>query len=233
MRDMLRHCRVTSSLCVIYSTPTLPVHTRTRSRTHLYIPHQRTPLQTMLHRPTHPDAIAIVLFHSFRDLYTGSDHQSHLRDFTIPLSMGSFLSTSVGSVLVGVCTGFVCSWICKHTGIRHHPHHELTLLFLFAYLAYAFAEVVEVRDRSALWRGSAQMLLCGVQRYGEVQCVWCAGFNPCIPSCCSCACVCAAENACARTAVGYHGPFLLWHGSRALQRIQPFARVAQHSRGSV
>ena len=48
---------------------------------------------------------------------------------------------SFGSIFAGFAMALACCYICKHTKLRDYPKYEMSLLFLFAYGAYAFAEV--------------------------------------------------------------------------------------------
>ena len=57
----------------------------------------------------------------------------------------------LGSVFIGVITGLICSYIFRHTRIRDYPKYEISLLFLFAYGAYALAESIELSGIMALF----------------------------------------------------------------------------------
>lgn len=98
------------------------------------------------------DAVAIVLFKAFLKLYESKDQWGSL---TVPLAMASFVGVSLGSVVVGALVGLSFSYLCKNTDLRYHPHHEVSLLFLFAYGSYTFAEAIELSGIMALF-------VCGV-----------------------------------------------------------------------
>ena len=62
---------------------------------------------------------------------------------------------------MGVATGLICSYLFRHTRIRDYPKYEISLLFLFAYGAYALAEVL---NSPASWRCfSAELVICALQ----------------------------------------------------------------------
>ena len=52
---------------------------------------------------------------------------------------------------MGVATGLICSYLFRHTRIRDYPKYEISLLFLFAYGAYALAESIELSGIMALF----------------------------------------------------------------------------------
>jgi NhaP-type Na+/H+ or K+/H+ antiporter len=59
----------------------------------------------------------------------------------IPAAIGEFETVSIGSIVIGVCIGLLCSFLFKHSHIGKYPTYEIGLLFLFAYGSYAMAEV--------------------------------------------------------------------------------------------
>ena len=65
--------------------------------------------------------------------------------------MLEFVGVSIGSVLVGIIIGLLCSFLYKHTHISDYPTYEIALLFLFAYGSYALAEAVELSGIMALF----------------------------------------------------------------------------------
>ena len=69
----------------------------------------------------------------------------------IPAAMLQFTVVSLGSVVVGVVIGLLCSFLFKNTHIRDYPTYEIGLLFLFAYGSYALAEAVELSGIMALF----------------------------------------------------------------------------------
>jgi len=94
------------------------------------------------------DAVAIVLFRTFYNYYEeGTEFDSS----KIPVALVEFLGVSLGSVFIGVITGLICSYIFRHTRIRDYPKYEISLLFLFAYGAYALAESIELSGIMALF----------------------------------------------------------------------------------
>ena len=67
------------------------------------------------------------------------------------LATGSFVLTSLGSVATGVLIGLACCYFMKNTDIGNHPQLEISMLFLFAYGSYAFAESLELSGIMALF----------------------------------------------------------------------------------
>jgi solute carrier family 9 (sodium/hydrogen exchanger), member 8 len=98
------------------------------------------------------DAVAIVLFKTFKSFYESGEEFSSR---TIPVIMVSFTVCSLGSVVVGVLIGLVCSYLCKHTKMRQYPEYEISILFLFAYGSYSFCEAVELS-------GIMSLFFCGI-----------------------------------------------------------------------
>ena len=94
------------------------------------------------------DAVAIVLFRTFYNYY---EEGQELDQSKIPVALVEFLGVSLGSVFIGVITGLICSYIFRHTRIRDYPKYEISLLFLFAYGAYALAESIELSGIMALF----------------------------------------------------------------------------------
>ena len=50
----------------------------------------------------------------------------------------------LGSVATGVLIGLACCYFMKNTDIGNPPQLEISMLFLFAYGSYAFAESLEL-----------------------------------------------------------------------------------------
>lgn len=98
------------------------------------------------------DAVAIVLFKTFKRFYESGDKFSAN---TIPSIMASFSGICLGSVLVGVSIGLICSYLCKHTQMRLYPEYEISMIFLFAYGSYSFSEALE-------WSGIMSLFFCGI-----------------------------------------------------------------------
>jgi solute carrier family 9 (sodium/hydrogen exchanger), member 8 len=59
----------------------------------------------------------------------------------IPDAISEFVTVSIGSIVIGVGIGLLCSLLFKHSRIGTYPTYEIGLLFLFAYGSYAMAEV--------------------------------------------------------------------------------------------
>eukprot|EP00981_Chlorochromonas_danica_P006713 scaffold1463_cov189-Ochromonas_danica.AAC.8 len=87
------------------------------------------------------DAVAIVLFKTFMASYESGRQFSAEALYVI---FSDFAYISLGSVLMGVFIGLVCSYLCKHTQLRAYPEYEISLLFLFAYGSYAFSEALNL-----------------------------------------------------------------------------------------
>lgn len=98
------------------------------------------------------DAVAIVLFKTFMSFY---ESDKEFNSSTIPTIMVNFTICSLGSVVVGVFIGLVCSYLCKNTKMRLYPEYEISILFLFAYGSYSFAEAVELS-------GIMSLFFCGI-----------------------------------------------------------------------
>ena len=94
------------------------------------------------------DAVAIVLFRTFYNYY---EEGAEFDQQKIPVALFEFLFVSVDSVLLGVATGLICSYLFRHTRIRDYPKYEISLLFLFAYGSYALAESIELSGIMALF----------------------------------------------------------------------------------
>lgn len=99
------------------------------------------------------DAVAIVLFRTFQKYYDAD--VTELDEAQVGEATVAFLGVSIGSVFIGVLTGLVCSYIFRHTRIRDYPKYEISLLFLFAYGAYAVAEAIELS-------GIMSLFFCGI-----------------------------------------------------------------------
>mmetsp|Transcript_41669 Transcript_41669/g.53757 ORF Transcript_41669/g.53757 Transcript_41669/m.53757 type:complete len:500 (-) Transcript_41669:38-1537(-) len=97
------------------------------------------------------DAVAIVLFRVFMRYY-GAEKSTNMN---VPAALGEFVVVSLGSVVVGVLIGLLCSLLFKKTLIRSYPSYEIGLLFLFAYASYALAEALELS-------GIMSLFFCGI-----------------------------------------------------------------------
>mmetsp|Transcript_29353 Transcript_29353/g.85557 ORF Transcript_29353/g.85557 Transcript_29353/m.85557 type:complete len:617 (-) Transcript_29353:67-1917(-) len=95
------------------------------------------------------DAVSIVLYHSFQRFYL---NRGEVQDsLAILMAIVNFAVVSLGSVVVGTAIGLGCSYLCKNTEIHRYPHFEISLLVLFAYGSYAFAEALELSGIMALF----------------------------------------------------------------------------------
>jgi sodium/hydrogen exchanger 8 len=94
------------------------------------------------------DAVAIVLFRTFLHEYST---QQPFTASTLMSVLSSFTLITLGSIGAGVAIGLTCSFLFKHTHVRDFPKFEISLLFLFAYGSYAFAEAVELSGIMALF----------------------------------------------------------------------------------
>lgn len=98
------------------------------------------------------DAVAIVLFRTFMGFYESGEA---FTNSTIPTVMFNFTATSLGSVLVGVVVALMGCYLFKQTQMYKYPEYEISLLFLFAYGAYSFAEAVKLS-------GIMSLFFCGI-----------------------------------------------------------------------
>ena len=87
----------------------------------------------------------------FRTFYNYYEEGAELDQSKIPVALFEFLFVTIGSILMGVATGLICSYLFRHTRIRDYPKYEISLLFLFAYGAYALAESIELSGIMALF----------------------------------------------------------------------------------
>lgn len=95
------------------------------------------------------DAIAIVLFKTFRKYY--DPEAPDLTAGDIPSALLAFFTTSILSIFVGVGLGLATSYIYKHTSLKLFPKLETSLLFLCCYLCFATAEAVGLSGIMALF----------------------------------------------------------------------------------
>ncbi|KAG5177712.1 Sodium/hydrogen exchanger family-domain-containing protein [Tribonema minus] len=94
------------------------------------------------------DAVSIVLFHTFLHERMRSEVYTAM---TLPATLLNFVGVSLGSLSVGALIALSCSFVFKHTRIRDYPKFEISLLFLFAYGCYAFAEAINMSGIMALF----------------------------------------------------------------------------------
>ena len=95
------------------------------------------------------DAVAIVLFKTFRKYYEPSDPD--LTGGDVPAALFSFIGVSIGSIIVGLGVGLMTSFLYRHTKLYEYPRFETALLFLFCYLCYSLAESMELSGIMALF----------------------------------------------------------------------------------
>ncbi|GMH89682.1 hypothetical protein TL16_g11533, partial [Triparma laevis f. inornata] len=95
------------------------------------------------------DAVAIVLFKTFRKYYAPEDPD--LEGSDIPAALFSFVAVSLGSIIVGLLIGLLTSFLYKHTRLYEYPRFETAILFLFCYLCYSLAESMELSGIMALF----------------------------------------------------------------------------------
>ena len=94
------------------------------------------------------DAVSIVLFKTFEE-FKGQ------KQFSIGEIFLKFAGVSLGSVFVGICLGLSNCYLQKHTKMHKYPEYELSILFLFAYGSYAFAESLSLS-------GIMSLFFCGM-----------------------------------------------------------------------
>lgn len=95
------------------------------------------------------DAVAIVLFNTFRKYY--DPDTPDLSEGDIPKVVLAFFAEGFLSVIVGASLGLLTSFIYKNTSIQNYSKLESTLLFLFCYLCYATAESLGLSGVMALF----------------------------------------------------------------------------------
>lgn len=95
------------------------------------------------------DAVAIVLFDTFRISYNESVSQFLFSDLCRILN--GFVTVTVLSVLVGLLMGLIQSYIYKHSDISNHRKMEMALLLLFCYCNYSVAQVLSLSGIMALF----------------------------------------------------------------------------------
>ena len=94
------------------------------------------------------DAVAIVLFNTFMTFY---DSGEEFTTKTIPQVLLRFTGISLGSVLVGIIIGLICSYLCKNTQMSRYPEYEMSMIFLFAYGSYSFSESMKLSGIMSLF----------------------------------------------------------------------------------
>lgn len=86
------------------------------------------------------DAVAISLFRVFGKYYNPDG--PNLTQSEIPAALGSFVVTTILSVVMGVVLGLIPSFFFKHSSLSDYAHLETSLLFCFCYLCYASSEAL-------------------------------------------------------------------------------------------
>ena len=81
------------------------------------------------------DAVAIVLFKTIQGFGDGQEEGATFDGEAVWIVFLQFLGVSIGSTVLGLCMGLLCSRIFRMTNLKQHPKYELTILFLFRYVA--------------------------------------------------------------------------------------------------
>jgi len=113
------------------------------------------------------DAIAVVLFHTFQNnlLINGepaseeSSEELDAMESTLPFTaaslfsaIGNFILVSVGSVVVGLGVGALCSYLGRRFRMSAGAlFNELCYIMLFAYLSYVLAEALHLSGIMSLF----------------------------------------------------------------------------------
>eukprot|EP00943_MAST-04B_sp_MAST-4B-sp1_P000905 g905.t1 len=98
------------------------------------------------------DAVAIVLFRTIQGFLPTTGGEVQEFSFTTVLSvLGRFVYISLGSILIGVLIGLLCSFIFKNTNIKKYPKYEITTLILTAFGSYALSEAITLSGIMALF----------------------------------------------------------------------------------
>lgn len=94
------------------------------------------------------DAVSIVLFHVFNQY---ASHDDSFKTSDIFSVVGMFFAISTLSVLVGISSGLLCSFVFRRTGLSEYHTYEIQLLFLFALGCFAFAEMAQLSGVVAIF----------------------------------------------------------------------------------
>ncbi len=92
------------------------------------------------------DAVAIVLYKAFEAFLSAPFDST-----TVMQALGMFVRVSLGSLVVGVAVALLASFMFKQTDFRAMPHFEITLILLFAFGSYFFAECLRLSGIMALF----------------------------------------------------------------------------------
>ena len=116
------------------------------------------------------DAVSIVLFKVFMGFYNAKEQSKQPETeaavggvigegssaaIIVPGVIKTFIIVSIGSVLVGIVIGLVCSYLCRQTKLYRYSEYEVGILFLFAYGSYAFSEALQLS-------GIMSLFICGI-----------------------------------------------------------------------
>mmetsp|Transcript_33576 Transcript_33576/g.106542 ORF Transcript_33576/g.106542 Transcript_33576/m.106542 type:complete len:591 (+) Transcript_33576:69-1841(+) len=84
------------------------------------------------------DAVAIVLFSTL------SHHMDEEEPQLVSISiLGHFFLVSLGSLLVGLAAGALCSWcFCCSSCLKRFPEYEISAILLGAYLTFALSQLL-------------------------------------------------------------------------------------------
>ena len=113
------------------------------------------------------DAVAIVLFKTIQGFGDGQGEGATFDGEAVWIVFLQFLGVSIGSSVLGLCMGLLCSKIFRMTNLKQHPKYELTILFLFRYVAIGLCCVYVHARRSRTWGihggevGERLVLRCG------------------------------------------------------------------------
>lgn len=101
------------------------------------------------------DAVCIILFNTVLE-YAGP--HSEFTSSTPLKIIGSFLSLSFFSVLIGVVCGLLSALVFKHCRfITHNTVVQVNMIFCFGYLSYGFAELFHCSGIIAILTSSILM----------------------------------------------------------------------------
>lgn len=96
------------------------------------------------------DAVSIVLFSSFKNFLS-----VELTVGSIFLVLAEFFGIAIGSGLIGVLMGLICSIIFKNSQLKKLPAYETLILVIMSYGAFAVGEACKMSGVMALF-------FCGV-----------------------------------------------------------------------
>jgi len=96
------------------------------------------------------DAISIVLFSAFKNFLS-----VELDAPNICLVLAEFVGIAIGSAVIGVILGLVCSLIFKNSNLKALPSYETLILLIMAYGSFAVGEALSLS-------GVMSLFFCGV-----------------------------------------------------------------------